>query len=637
MDKIHEILKNVWGHDEFRPLQEDIIRHVLSGKDALGLMPTGGGKSITFQVPALAKDGICIVVTPLIALMKDQVENLRNRGILAEAIYTGLSKRDIDRILDNCVLGDYKFLYVSPERLGTDTFIRKYNQMNVSMIAVDESHCISQWGYDFRPSYLCISDLRVLKPNVPILALTATATPDVVIDIQEKLQFRESKKVFRKSFARENLAYVVKYTDDKLSMLKKILDNVPGSSVVYVRNRKRTKEISDFLMEAGISSDYYHAGLSDEQKNMKQSAWKQNICRVIVATNAFGMGIDKPDVRTVVHMDLPDSLEAYFQEAGRAGRDGKKAYATLLYSNADKEKLRKRGADNYPDKEFIAGIYTSLCYFFQIAVGEGMGLTYVFRIGEFCQRYSTSILQTDSAIKLLQQAGYLEYNEDPESASKIVFSVNRDELYHIETTPQEDEVMRAIMRKYTGIFSDFVYIKEEAIASATGLSRDEIYKTLVVLRQKGVLNYIPFKKEPKITFTRNRVDDRYFSIPKNVYEVRKEQYHKKSSEVLRYATNRSFCRSQMLLNYFGETTSRPCGQCDTCIEKRKNGGIQQFAQIRAQIIEQIKECGVLKASDITSQQPSDTVEQQKTVLQWLLDEGTISIDLNGNYTLVDNM
>ena len=510
MDRIHSILSEYWGYDSFRPLQEDIIKSVIEGHDTLGLMPTGGGKSITFQVPALALPGICIVITPLIALMKDQVDNLKDKGILAEAIYSGKSKSDISRILDNCILGDYKFLYVSPERIGTDNFLLKVKQMKVSMIAVDESHCISQWGYDFRPSYLKIADLRLYFPNVPVLALTATATPDVVNDIQEKLAFRQGANVFKKSFYRKNLAYVVKYTDDKLGMMTNILDKVPGTSVVYVRNRERTKEIAEYLKNNGIAADFYHAGLSNEIKDLRQNAWKNGQCRVIVATNAFGMGIDKPDVRTVIHIDLPDSLEAYFQEAGRAGRDGEKAYAVLLYSDADGTKLKKRISDTYPEKDFISNVYNSLFNYFQIAENEGLGITYPFSIVNFCKVFHFNITQTESAIELMQQAGYLELHEDTDSQSRFVFTVTRDDLYLNKTTDIEDNVMSTIMRCYSGIFCDYVYIDENYVAERSGLSREQVYQTLVELRQKGLVNYIPLKKEPCITIQRARVDLKYF-------------------------------------------------------------------------------------------------------------------------------
>lgn len=635
MGKIKEILKEYWGYDEFRPLQEDIIQSVLEGKDTLGLMPTGGGKSITFQVPALAKKGLCIVVTPLIALMKDQVENLKNKNIIAEAIYSGKTKDDINRILDNCVLGDYKFLYVSPERIATDNFIRKFKNMNISMIAVDESHCISQWGYDFRPSYLQIADLRLYHPNVPILALTATATPEVVNDIQEKLAFKSGSNIFKKSFYRDNLAYIVKYTDDKLGMMLKILDNVPGTSVVYVRNREKTKEIANYLKASGISADYYHAGISNELKDLRQNAWKSGQCRVIVATNAFGMGIDKPDVRTVIHLDLPDSLEAYFQEAGRAGRDGKKAYAVLIYSDADGTKLKKRVADTFPTKEYVGQIYNALFNYFQIAENEGLGSTYPFSIGAFCKIFHFNITQTESALNLMQQAGYIEVHEEAENHSRIIFAVNRDELYLTKTTDVEDNVMSTLMRNYTGLFCDYAYIDESYIAEKAGLSRQQVYETLIELRQKGLVNYIPFKKEPCITILRGRVDLKYFSIPKSVYEIRKEQFSKRINSVIEYATNKVHCRSRVLLKYFGEDNDNDCCKCDNCISKKKSQlKATSFGVIHAAIINKLsnkdKSFG---AADFLKE--FDDIEQTalKQTIKWMLENGQIIINQSGKLEL----
>ncbi len=635
MDRIHSILSEYWGYDSFRPLQEDIIKSVIEGHDTLGLMPTGGGKSITFQVPALALPGICIVITPLIALMKDQVDNLKDKGILAEAIYSGKSKSDISRILDNCILGDYKFLYVSPERIGTDNFLLKVKQMKVSMIAVDESHCISQWGYDFRPSYLKIADLRLYFPNVPVLALTATATLDVVNDIQEKLAFRQGANVFKKSFYRKNLAYVVKYTDDKLGMMTNILDKVPGTSVVYVRNRERTKEIAEYLKNNGIAADFYHAGLSNEIKDLRQNAWKNGQCRVIVATNAFGMGIDKPDVRTVIHIDLPDSLEAYFQEAGRAGRDGEKAYAVLLYSDADGTKLKKRISDTYPEKDFISNVYNSLFNYFQIAENEGLGITYPFSIVNFCKVFHFNITQTESAIELMQQAGYLELHEDTDSQSRFVFTVTRDDLYLNKTTDIEDNVMSTIMRCYSGIFCDYVYIDENYVAERSGLSREQVYQTLVELRQKGLVNYIPLKKEPCITIQRARVDLKYFSIPKQVYEIRKAQFMNKINNVIDYATDRIHCRSRILLHYFGDDDSANCGQCDNCIAQKKGCVSQQkHSSIRETVINTLLgNNGPIAANDLLKRLSGIEEQPLKQTLKWMLDNDQIFINQRGEIEL----
>ncbi|MDR1557153.1 MAG: RecQ family ATP-dependent DNA helicase, partial [Tannerellaceae bacterium] len=465
MSVYHEILEKYWGYTSFRPLQEDIIHSVSAGKDTLGLMPTGGGKSITFQVPALAVEGVCIVVTPLIALMKDQVDNLRRNGIKATAVYSGMRRQEIISRLENCIFGDYKFLYVSPERLGTELFRAKVQAMLVSYLVIDESHCISQWGYDFRPSYLSIAAIRELLPAVPVLALTATATPEVIDDIQEKLLFRE-KNVYRKSFYRENLSYVVRRTDDKLNSLIQILQKVPGSAIVYVRSRQRTKEIAGELRRAGIQADFFHAGLNPEEKTLRQNNWKSGECRVIVSTNAFGMGIDKPDVRLVVHVDMPGSLEEYFQEAGRAGRDEKRAYAVALCSGIDNAKLKKRLADEYPDKNFIFRVYEALGNYFQIATGYGLDTVHDFSLSDFCSVFRFSVLQTHHALKILELSGYIEYTEEVDNASRLLFTVTRDDLYRYlhQEDKQMDEVIHTLLRSYTGLFTDYAYIDEALIS-----------------------------------------------------------------------------------------------------------------------------------------------------------------------------
>ena len=633
---INDLLKKYWGYADFRPLQEDIIHSVIEGNDTLGLMPTGGGKSITFQIPALAKKGTCIVITPLIALMKDQVENIRKKGIKAAAIYSGMPRTQIIQELDNCILGDYKFLYLSPERLSTDLFIKKIRDIDVNLIAVDEAHCISQWGYDFRPQYLQIADLRLILPeNIPILALTATATPEVVEDIQKKLNFRKGSKVFKKSFGRKNLAYVVKYTDDKLSMLLRILNNVPGTSIVYVRNRAKTKEISDFLNQNEINSDYFHAGLSNETKDKRQIAWKNDECRVIVSTNAFGMGIDKPNVRTVIHMELPDTLEAYFQEAGRAGRDGEKAYAILLYSDAEEKKLNKRISDTFPEKEFILQVYDKLFNYFQIAEGEGSWRTFKFSVGEFCSIYHFSIIQTESALKILQQEGHLEYNEEPEARSRIVFTMYRDDLYHLETNKDEDTVLFALMRNYEGIFSDYVFINESFLCKQTGFSREKMYSTLIKLRQLGAINYIPQKKEPEIIIKRGRIDIKKLTISKENYETRKEQYIKRIHSVIDYAKDKEHCRSQKLLYYFGEKFSNKCCICDTCLKQKKEKEeliSNEFEDIRETILSLINS---VKNKPTLEQLQTTLVaideDKLNTVIRWMLDCGEMKI--KGDETL----
>ena len=471
------ILKQYWGYDSFRGIQEEIIASIGEGRDTLGLMPTGGGKSITFQVPALAQPGLCLVITPLIALMKDQVQNLRRRGIKAIAVYSGMTREEIIVALENCIFGDYKFLYISPERLDTEIFQTKLRSMHVSMITVDESHCISQWGYDFRPAYLKIADVRKLLPGVPVLALTATATPEVVKDIQARLAFRQ-ENVFRMSFERKNLAYIVRRTEDKAGELIHILTQVPGSAIVYTRNRKRTKEVSLFLNQHGISAIFYHAGLSNDIKDQRQKGWQDGTFRVMVATNAFGMGIDKPDVRLVIHIDFPDSPEAYFQEAGRAGRDGQKAYAVLLYAQSDKTILKKRIGDTFPEKDYIRQVYEHINYYYQMAMGDGRGCTFAFNIDEFCQNFKHFPVRVDSALKILTRAGYLEYTDEQDNASRLIFTLRRDELYRIdERNPDTENLIRIILRSYTGVFSDYAYINEDTLASRSGLTRQQVWCT----------------------------------------------------------------------------------------------------------------------------------------------------------------
>ena len=534
-------------------------------------MPTGGGKSITFQVPALAMEGICIVVTPLIALMKDQVDNLRRLGIKATAVYSGMTRQEIIAQLENCIFGDYKFLYVSPERLGTDIFKSKLQAMNVCLLVIDESHCISQWGYDFRPSYLSIADIREELPGVPVLALTATATPEVVNDIQERLHFRE-KNVFRKSFVRKNLSYIVRQTEDKINSLIYILGKVPGTAIVYVRNRKRTKEIAVLLQQAGISADFFHAGLNRDDKNLRQSRWKNNECRVIVSTNAFGMGIDKPDVRLVVHMDMPGSLEEYYQEAGRAGRDEQRAYAVALCSNIDCTKLKKRLADEFPDRDFISRVYDALGNYYQIAMGFGLDTVHDFSLVDFCTAYKFSHLQAHHALKILELAGYIEYTEEQENASRLIFTATRDELYkYLHQDKKTDEVIQTILRSYTGLFSDYVYINEGLISTRTGLSQQEIYEVLVRLSKYRIVNYIPHKKTPLIIYTRTREEIKYLSIPRSAYEERKERFESRINRVMEYINENRICRSRMLISYFVEKGTSDCGCCDVCLAKNDSG------------------------------------------------------------------
>ena len=618
------ILKQYWGYDRFRGIQEDIIDSISKNKDTLGLMPTGGGKSITFQVPALAKEGMCLVITPLIALMKDQVQNLKKRGIKALAIYSGMSRQDIIITLENCIFGNYKFLYISPERLDTELFRTKLRKMHISMITVDESHCISQWGYDFRPAYLKIAEIRELLPDVPVLALTATATPEVVKDIQARLHFRH-KNVFRMSFERNNLAYIVRKTENKTAELLHILRSMPGSAIIYARNRRRTKEITELLNNEHITADFYHAGLDDATKDIRQHRWQSGESRVMVATNAFGMGIDKPDVPIVIHMDLPDSIEAYFQEAGRAGRDGQKAYAVILYAKSDKTTLHKRILDTFPEKEYIRDVYEHLQYYYQMAMGDGLDCVREFNIEDFCRKFKYFPVPVDSALRILTQAGYLEYTAEQDSTSRILFTIRRDELYRLREMGEDmDRLIQAVLRSYTGVFTDYTYINEASLAICTGLTRRQIYEMLVHLAKLRIVSYIPHKKTPYIIYTRERVEAQRIHISPEVYEHRKARYETRINAMLDYVTNDTVCRSRMLLDYFGERNEHNCGQCDTCISLRSKPGASEQPDRKTLCA---KVCGILSRESLTpagllKQLPMDK-ELLTEILHRLLDEGKI--------------
>lgn len=566
---MHEILEKYWGYSAFRPLQEDIINSVLNGNDTLGLMPTGGGKSITFQVPALMRDGLALVVTPIISLMKDQVDNLIDRHVKATYLHAGLSYTEQRKTIEKCLYGKYKFLYVSPERLASSSFLNHLRHMPVSMIVVDEAHCISQWGYDFRPSFLNIYSIREYFPDVPVLALTATATGQVVTDIVEKLKFKKGYKVFKKSFARNNLSYVVRYSDDKMRQLIHILNSVSGSAIVYVRSRKRCKQISDELVRNGIVADYYHAGLIVEDKENKQNKWKSDEIRVIVATNAFGMGIDKPDVRLVIHFDLPNSLEEYYQEAGRAGRDGKNSWAVALTTHSDQGVLRRHVTDAFPEKEFIKKVYERVGNFLEVAVGEGFEKLYDFNFNLFCQTFKLPILPTHNALQLLTRAGYIEFIEEIETQSRIMILANKNELYDIASeNPNVDRVLQALLRTYTGLFSDYVFINEAVISYRYSISENDIYEALIELNRLHILHYVPRKRTPYVLYTTSREETRYLQFPKAVYEDMRARMEQRVNAVINYAFTDSACREKLLLAYF-EEESDDCGRCDVCIERKK--------------------------------------------------------------------
>ena len=619
----NEILRHYWGYDDFRGIQREIIESIGAGRDTLGLMPTGGGKSIAFQVPALAKEGLCIVVTPLIALMKDQVANLRSRGIKATAIYSGMRSSDIVKALENCIFGDYKFLYVSPERLSSELFLKKIQRVKVSMVTVDEAHCISQWGHDFRPAYREVKQLREIFPNVPVLALTATATPEVVKDIQQQLGFAQ-ENCFSMSFARKNLVYVVRHTENKPQELLHILDRISGSAIVYTLNRKKTKEVCDILLANGVTAEYYHAGLSPESKDAKEEAWKSGRARVMVSTNAFGMGIDKPDVRLVVHIDLPSSIEAYFQEAGRAGRDGNDAYAVTLFSRVDRQAVARRLADNYPSQEFIREIYDEICYYYSMALGDGLNCTYEFSLGDFCKDYHRPTLQTDSALKILTRMGYLEYVEEMEYASRVRFIVGKDALYRFRGLPPDYELLiNALLRNYSGLFTDYVFIDERYLSRVTKLSRHRMYEIFVSLVSRGLVQYAPSKKCPIITFTRHRVLGSELRFAREVYDERKAIFGERLNSVINYAVSDDKCRSRLLLEYFGEKGSDDCRRCDVCVQRRAAGKPPQMSCKEEAVMQLLSDGKPHSLDELAALGLTDN--ERKALLRALCDEEKIRI------------
>lgn len=587
MNSYKDILKKYWGYDDFRGIQRDIIESIGQGKDTLGLMPTGGGKSITFQVPALAQEGTCIVITPLIALMKDQVRNLRKRGIRAAAIHSDLSHDDIIKTLENAIFGAVKLLYVSPERLSTELFLQKLSHMKVSFICIDEAHCICQWGYDFRPSYLAIGNIRKLLPDTPILALTATATPPVVDDIQEKLLFKQ-KNVFRMSFERKNLVYVVRKTSDKEEQLIHILKSTSGSAIVYTNSRQRTKDTAELLCKNGLDATFFHAGLDSNVKDQRQKEWQEGIVRIIVATNAFGMGIDKPDVRIVIHLDCPDSLEAYYQEAGRAGRDGKKSYAVLLHNGKDVMKLQRRIVDTFPEKDYIRKVYDHLAYFYQIGVGSGYNAAFEFPLDKFCYNFKHFPIPTESALKILDRAGYIEYREEEESKARVKFLLERDDLYRLHgNSKEEDTLIITLLRNYSGLFNDFQYIDEAFLAQKTDSTTPMVYLLLKGLAQKNIIQFIPQKKTPIIRYRQRREESRHLSFPPAVYQTLKERFAERIQHMIDYITTDNQCRSQQLLRYFGETDSQPCGQCDVCLSYNNKSDFEAETKAASEAIKTI--------------------------------------------------
>ena len=625
-----DILHKYWGYPDFRGIQREIIESIGAGKDTLGLMPTGGGKSLTFQVPALAQEGVCIVITPLIALMKDQVEHLRHKGIAAAAIYSGMSRDAIVTTLENCIFGGVKLLYISPERISSDLFQIKLKHMKVSFITVDEAHCISQWGYDFRPSYLQIAVIRKLVPNVPILALTATATPDVIDDIQERLGFTE-KNVFRMSFERKNLVYVVRQAEDKEAEMVHILQSIPKTAIVYCRSRKRTKEVAQLLMQYGISATWYHAGLEPAVKDQRQSEWQHDKVRVMVATNAFGMGIDKADVRVVVHMDCPSSLEAYFQEAGRAGRDGQKAYAVLLYNGHDNRTLQKRIEDTFPPKKYVQQVYEHLAYFYQIGVNSGEGCTFEFPIDKFCATFKHFPIRANAALILLQRAGYIDYEPNPDNNARVRFLLRRDDLYRLDSlSEKENDVVISLLRNYGGLFTDYGYVDESYIAQEAGLDRNQTYMVLINLSKKRIIDFIPRKSIPLISYKRDRVDGSDVILDKSVYEERKKQFQKSINSVINYAQNDRVCRSRQLLYYFGEKKSVDCEQCDVCLSHSHYDDHNQQEEIKEKLLAMVADGERHHVTEV--RQLDEDWDMVTKVMKELMDEEQLLMD--GSYLIL---
>lgn len=623
-----DILKTYWGYPNFRPLQEDIIQSVLEGKDTLALLPTGGGKSICFQVPALCQEGICIVVSPLIALMKDQVQNLQKRQIPAAAIYSGMHYYDIDRTLDNCIYGNTKLLYLSPERLSTELAQERLIKMNVNLLAVDEAHCISQWGYDFRPSYLEVAKIRELIPNVPVLALTATATPEVVKDIQEKLTFKKGQ-VFQKSFARDNLAYVVLSEEGKLTKMVDILKKVKGSGIVYARNRRKTKDFATHLRRNGIKADFYHAGLKADVRSAKQDAWIKNQTRVMVCTNAFGMGIDKADVRVVIHMDLPDSLEAYFQEAGRGGRDGKKSYATLLYNSNDRRTLERNYELAFPSIKEIRQVYRALGSYLQLAIGAGQGQSFDFDIVAFGQHFQLDVVKVFNCLHLLEQAGWIVLSESVYVPSSLKILVSKDGLYDYQLRNKKmDRILKVILRTYQGAFNNYIHLRESQLARFLKISTTDLQKSFQILKQDDIIDYIPQKDKPQIIFLQERVDANNLSIDMQLYNFRKNRYQERITSAIAYAET-SRCRSRQLLEYFGEQNTQNCGICDVCLGRTSTELSPEAFETYKKKIKLLLHKEKLTLEDIVGSFSPKRENLILKTMEFLLDEGLV--DKENNY------
>lgn len=625
IDQYRQVLTKYWGFTSFKPLQEEIIRSVAEGKDTLGLMPTGGGKSITFQVPALAVEGTCLVITPLIALMKEQVSRLNSLEIKSVAIHSGLSREEIEISLENCIYGDYKFLYISPERISTRIFEAKVGRLNLSLVAIDEAHCISQWGYDFRPSYLKIASLRsLISEKVPFLALTASATPQVIDDILNKLEFRE-RNVLKTSFERKNISYLVRHVEEKGTYLIKTLRNVKGSGIVYVRSRKRCKEVAEHLVENGINADFYHAGLSDELRDKKQSSWSVGETRVIVSTNAFGMGIDKSDVRFVIHWDIPDSIENYFQESGRAGRDGKQAWAVLLYSSSDKNRLNESLRHKFPPVEKIKDTYEALCNFLQVPLGAGKDNVFDFNMADFVSRYRLPVIETFNSLAFLQREGYIEFTEEINNPSRIHFVVGRDDLYKFQVANESfDGFIKLLLRSYTGMFTEFVAINEDALSKKAAITRDTVYQYLVKLSSMNIIRYIPGKRTALVIFTEERLERKALIISPDNYLHVKEKYSLRLEKMIDYAESKNRCRSVILLDYFGEESDR-CGTCDVCRERNE---LDLSKYEFDMILEEIKAILTNKRPDAEELVKMLNYPENKTVkvIRWLLDHDKIIKD-----------